>query len=315
LVRARALYARGQMDEARQITEISLPVARNSGILEFTWMGFEVIAPTALRGESSFSIAQLRDIAAVYPKRLAVLLDLLLITLHANDGRVKDATELAIRLGIWSPSGPFRMPDDSVLETERFAARMAGVALLTAGGHFKQAEQMIEEELARCHQCARRGAEVSLHLAQTAIHHKSGQQRAMTRTFSRAIAVAAEGHLLQPFYEQASLVASVLEKVQFKDLSLTTVTATSFARDVSNLVGTVPHKSEVLTPQEVYETLTPREVKLLLMLDAGMDNAEIASSLSISIPTVKWHLRNLYAKLEVRNRTSALARARSLKVL
>ena len=51
------------------------------------------------------------------------------------------------------------------------------------------------------------------------------------------------------------------------------------------------------------------------MLDAGLDNAQMSGSTGISVRTVKWHLHNLYAKMGVKNRTSALARARSLQLL
>ncbi|MCA8458055.1 hypothetical protein LGN04_29590, partial [Burkholderia multivorans] len=36
---------------------------------------------------------------------------------------------------------------------------------------------------------------------------------------------------------------------------------------------------------------------------------------SLSLPTVKWHLRNLYGKLGVRNRSAALAKARAYGLL
>ena len=47
----------------------------------------------------------------------------------------------------------------------------------------------------------------------------------------------------------------------------------------------------------------------------GLTNAEIADKLFISLGTVKWHINNIYTKLDVRNRTQAVARARLLKLL
>jgi DNA-binding NarL/FixJ family response regulator len=55
--------------------------------------------------------------------------------------------------------------------------------------------------------------------------------------------------------------------------------------------------------------LTAREREVLVLLAAGNSNREIASSLYVSLPTVKTHLAHIYAKLEAKNRNEALGRA------
>ncbi len=52
--------------------------------------------------------------------------------------------------------------------------------------------------------------------------------------------------------------------------------------------------------------LTPRERAVLAELVAGRTNAEIAQRLSIAPETVKTHLTNLYAKLDVKRRSHAV---------
>ncbi|MBI4967098.1 MAG: response regulator transcription factor [Rhodospirillales bacterium] len=54
--------------------------------------------------------------------------------------------------------------------------------------------------------------------------------------------------------------------------------------------------------------LTPRERELLGALAGGATNAQIAKELSISLNTVKFHLKNLFDKLGVSNRAQAVAR-------
>ena len=53
--------------------------------------------------------------------------------------------------------------------------------------------------------------------------------------------------------------------------------------------------------------LTKREKGLLQALSEGMTNAELAKHFDISINTVKFHLSNLYEKLEIRSRSQAIA--------
>lgn len=57
-------------------------------------------------------------------------------------------------------------------------------------------------------------------------------------------------------------------------------------------------------------TLSPREIEVLRLVADGRANREIAKELFLSETTVKSHLVHIYAKLGVRSRTSAVARAR-----
>lgn len=57
--------------------------------------------------------------------------------------------------------------------------------------------------------------------------------------------------------------------------------------------------------------LATRELEVLQALAAGQRNRAIAAELNISENTVKFHLRNLFRKLDVRSRTEAIALAHS----
>jgi LuxR family maltose regulon positive regulatory protein len=63
------------------------------------------------------------------------------------------------------------------------------------------------------------------------------------------------------------------------------------------------------------ESLSARELEVLGLLAAGHTNQEIAQELVVTVETVKSHVRHLYAKLQVANRTQAAARARELGLL
>jgi DNA-binding CsgD family transcriptional regulator len=77
-----------------------------------------------------------------------------------------------------------------------------------------------------------------------------------------------------------------------------------------------PEPTLVLTEEPVRKPmpgiLTPREQEILALVGEGKSNAEIAAELWIALGTVRSHLEHIYAKLGVRSRTAALARAREL---
>jgi len=52
--------------------------------------------------------------------------------------------------------------------------------------------------------------------------------------------------------------------------------------------------------------LTPRELELLALMTRGLSNQHIANELAIALPTVKFHITNILAKLQVDNRTEAV---------
>ena len=56
---------------------------------------------------------------------------------------------------------------------------------------------------------------------------------------------------------------------------------------------------------EYGESLTEREKELLQLVATGVTNREVAQRLSISVNTVKVHLRNVYTKLGAESRTEA----------
>jgi len=55
--------------------------------------------------------------------------------------------------------------------------------------------------------------------------------------------------------------------------------------------------------------LSKREIEVLKLISTGLSNQEIAEKLFISLSTVKTHTSNIYSKLGVKNRASAIVTA------
>ena len=64
-----------------------------------------------------------------------------------------------------------------------------------------------------------------------------------------------------------------------------------------------------------YEPLSERELEVLRLVSRGLSNRQIAEALFVTLGTVKKHLNNIFGKLQVKNRTQAVARSRELNLL
>ena len=79
----------------------------------------------------------------------------------------------------------------------------------------------------------------------------------------------------------------------------------------SEMALRAPHREEHGVENEPVEPLTRREQAVLELIAQGLSNKEIADTLHISPNTLKVHIRNLYGKMGVENRTQALLKLHS----
>jgi two-component system NarL family response regulator len=69
----------------------------------------------------------------------------------------------------------------------------------------------------------------------------------------------------------------------------------------------LPEVAQRLTGRMFKASLTARELEVLRLIAAGLRNKEIAGQLNISEETVQGHVKNILAKLDVHDRTEAVA--------
>jgi LuxR family maltose regulon positive regulatory protein len=88
------------------------------------------------------------------------------------------------------------------------------------------------------------------------------------------------------------------------------------AEYAGRLLAAFPQPSAAPKPApDLIEPLSERELDVLAAIAEGLSNQAIAQRLFISERTVKWHASNIYAKLQVSNRTEAVAKAQTLGIL
>ena len=67
--------------------------------------------------------------------------------------------------------------------------------------------------------------------------------------------------------------------------------------------------------QPLIDPLSQREIEVLELIALGLSNHEIGEKLFLALDTVKGHNRRIFSKLDVKNRTMAITKARSLNIL
>jgi LuxR family maltose regulon positive regulatory protein len=139
-------------------------------------------------------------------------------------------------------------------------------------------------------------------------HRELGDLRAANRAAERALALAESDRLVLPFAMTGS--RELLEALPRHETSHAALLADIL--DVLHGSSPAARQQSSLPPAE---QLSPGELKVLRYLPTNLSRPEIAGELSVSLNTVNTHLRRIFAKLQVRDRSSAVQRARELRLL
>jgi LuxR family maltose regulon positive regulatory protein len=120
-----------------------------------------------------------------------------------------------------------------------------------------------------------------------------------------ALSIAAPQGYQRAFFDEDHLILDLLPQVRHA--------APEF---VDELLATSTHVPELSpSPDSPYEPLSERELEVLNLVSKGYSNRQIAEALYITLGTVKKHLNNIFGKLQVKNRTQSVTRARELNLL
>ena len=150
----------------------------------------------------------------------------------------------------------------------------------------------------------------------TEIHHRIekaisayalyGTAQAVTE-LSAALSLALPDEICAPFAENGKKLLPILQYAianHFIDLPL------SYSDRLNSLMSHVICSPTDITGEGA--SLTPREKEILSLLCKGMNYREIANTLVISQFTVRKHIQNIYAKLNVSDRVNALIRGKEI---
>jgi LuxR family maltose regulon positive regulatory protein len=149
---------------------------------------------------------------------------------------------------------------------------------------------------------------VEAHLLAALAHRELADQRAATAAAECALALAEADRIVLPFAMTGSLeLLEAMPRHETAHAALLT-DILDVMRGSSVSPGNESSRAEI-------EQLSPSELRVLRYLPTNLSRPEIASELSVSVNTVNTHIRHIYAKLQAQDRSSAVQRAREMRLL
>jgi LuxR family maltose regulon positive regulatory protein len=130
--------------------------------------------------------------------------------------------------------------------------------------------------------------------------HNSAVQR-----LEAALSIAAPQGYRRAFFDEDPAILELLPEVRH--------IAPDFVDALLAYIDSPPDK--LFRSDQLYEALSERELEVLNLVAKGYSNRQIAEALYVTLGTVKKHLNNIFGKLQVKNRTQAVASARELNIL
>ncbi|XGV97577.1 MAG: LuxR C-terminal-related transcriptional regulator [Leptolyngbya sp. BL-A-14] len=153
-------------------------------------------------------------------------------------------------------------------------------------------------------------------LLQALISHIQGDLERSLDALNQALNIPRQGDYTRLFLDEGKPMAELLQLAVSKKIH------PDEAKRLLRIFDSVHEKLTIANQplieplsDALIEPLSERELEVLQYLATGMSNQAIADQLFVSLAAVKWHARNIYGKLDVNNRTQAVARARELRLL
>jgi LuxR family maltose regulon positive regulatory protein len=323
---AKVLYHRNDLAGAERHVRRALELLSSGGIAETFGSAPAILAQIrqargdpegalaaadeAVRSAEELGIPRLIHLAAAYRARIW------LAQARTADqvGPDGDHLHLAAR---WAEEYRQLPPAEYLREFEELTLARA----LLAQSQPDQALTTLDRSLSPAEEAGRVSTVIETHALRALALAALGQITDALNALSRALELAQPEGFVRLFLDEGRPMAQLLGRLQLeRDDPSHTVhqLLAAFSGDEepsSTLAAAHPTARPGDRPSPLVEPLSGREMEVLQLLARGLTNAEIALELTVSLPTVKSHTRNIYGKLNVHNRRRAVARARSLNLL
>ena len=244
-----------------------------------------------------------------------------------------DAAEMALQVLSFSYRDRFSFPELPPGESISYSTALLYNSVLRillyrvrAGNdtsHLRFGLELVDHLITRAFKSQQLLVALEALLLRAQLNNLLGDHPASVADYVRALEQAEPEGFISVFVENGQFVAKDLaELIKRKQLGgnvrpdyveriLTAFSGSHLKRDEQP----TPVPSAEIGLMDLIEPLTEREQEVLRLMVKGLKYKEIATKLFISQNTVRFHVKAIYGKLNVNNRTQAIERARQLRIL
>lgn len=315
-LQAEILREWNRLEEAHECAEQAIRMAEQTETIALLQMGYSVLLRIELSQgalECARTTTQCLEDAwkrMPSPYRFAIYSSVEQIRFWLACGEVAQANA-------WAHQVEHEEPLISPLAQVR--QQMALVRVWLAESHPDKALDLLAslERRARVMECWNYVIEIQV--LQTLAYQMCDQQQAARSALSQALHLAAPESYIRRFADEGPSLANILCQLREPEQHREPHAYLDTLLMACNQACVVPSQPVQVRasapPQPLLDPLSARELEVLHLVAQGASNQAIADTFVISVDTVKHHVSNILSKLEVTNRTQAVARARILGLL
>ncbi|MET0546735.1 MAG: LuxR C-terminal-related transcriptional regulator [Caulobacterales bacterium] len=320
---AEAYYELDDLDAAQKLLKRALPTIARHSSADSAFAGWRTAAFLALHRDSPRAALKVISEANTVAVRrfghhavtmLHLLRDELILLLDVNERRALE------NVSIFASDAPVGRNDWCASASERAAIIDAQRLLVSSAP--RRAINAIQPIISASTAAGRLRVWAEAVCIKAVALQIEGDSDGALRIFLECVERCSQLGLRRTFLDRATLLAPLgpgLARYLEAQASGLSVSSLSLLRNLAETMR-LQITPAVSNPEndgveESAEALTTRELGILSLAAQGLPNADIAARLVIKLPTVKTHFHNIFSKLDVKNRTAAINKARAQGLL
>lgn len=225
-----------------------------------------------------------------------------------DQGRLDSAQSNLKELAVLAQQNPYALSPEHY-PALRGLIEVFYVRAKSINGHHKEALKLLDEKLPSKINSQQGFALIFVYLMRALLRFQLGNEDEALQDFKKAVTLAQDNQCLMPFIEYSSGMSALYSRLP------QTLKQTPFVQLILQNIEVVEDETHNQAFAQAKSVISQREFAVLELIAQGLSNQAIAEKLFISLHTVKTHARRINAKLNVKNRTQAIIRAKEIGLI